>query len=133
MPTNPLAPTPALWARFGVVTQAAALSELPTPVLPAHERIVEAARELFCRNGIHATGIDRILAAASASKMTLYARFGSKDALLREVLDREGADWRAGFFAEVQAAGPNPLDQLHATAAALGTWFSGGRFSAALS
>lgn len=96
--------------------------------LPAHERIVEAARELFCRNGIHATGIDRILAAASASKMTLYARFGSKEALIREVLAREGADWREAFFAEIGRAGPDPLTQLGATAAALGHWFRGGRF-----
>jgi AcrR family transcriptional regulator len=101
---------------------------LPRPALPAHERIVEAARELFCRNGIHATGIDRILAAASASKMTLYARFGSKEALIREVLAREGADWRAAFFHEITRAGPDPWDQLRATAAALGQWFRGGRF-----
>ena len=89
---------------------------------------MEAARELFCRNGIHATGVDRILAAASASKMTLYARFGSKEALIREVLAREGADWRAAFFAEVRRAGPDPMEQLHATAAALGQWFHSGRF-----
>ncbi len=98
------------------------------PALPAHERIVDAARELFCRNGIHATGIDRILAAASASKMTLYARFGSKEALIREVLAREGADWRDAFFREVAQAGPDPIAQLGATAAALGHWFRGGRF-----
>ena len=75
--------------------------------LPPHQRIVAAARDLFCRDGIHATGIDRILAAAHASKMTLYARFGSKDALLREVLEQEGAEWRASFFAAVDA-GPRP-------------------------
>ena len=113
--------------RVIAVDQAAARPNART-VLPAHERIVEAARELFCRNGIHATGIDRILAAASASKMTLYARFGSKEALIREVLAREGADWRATFFAEVTQAGPEPIDRLRATASALGQWFQGGRF-----
>jgi AcrR family transcriptional regulator len=111
------------------VTPADALSETaPRLALPAHERIVEAARELFCRHGIHATGIDRVLAAASASKMTLYARFGSKEALIREVLAREGADWRMVFFTEMQRAGPDPLDQLGATATALGYWFRDGRF-----
>ena len=112
------------------VNPARALTELPKPppALPAHERIVSAARELFCRHGIHATGIDRILAAASASKMTLYARFGSKEALLREVLTREGADWRVAFFAAIDQAGPAPLDRLHAVAPALGQWFGGGRF-----
>ena len=96
--------------------------------LPAHERIVDAARDLFCRQGIHATGIDTILAAAGASKMTLYGRFGSKDALLREVLAREGADWRQAFFAAIAKAGPDPLAQLNSVAGALDQWYRGGRF-----
>ncbi len=95
---------------------------------PAHERIVDAARDLFCRQGIHATGIDRILAAAGASKMTLYGRFGSKEALLREVLSREGADWRRAFFGAVEAAGPDPLTKLRAPALAMEQWYQGGRF-----
>ncbi len=87
-----------------------------------------AARDLFCRNGIHATGIDTILAAAGASKMTLYGRFGSKEALLREVLAREGAEWRDAFFAAVTAAGHDPADRLSGIATALDQWYRGGRF-----
>jgi len=90
-----------------------------------HERIIQVARELFCRDGIHATGIDRILTEAGASKMTLYGRFGSKEALVREVLAREGAEWRETFFAQVEAAGPDPADCLQATVPALRTWFEG--------
>ncbi len=100
----------------------------PARPYPAHERIVQAARDLFCRNGIHATGIDTILAAAGASKMTLYGRFGSKEALLREVLAREGADWRNAFFDAVWGAGPDPAAQLAGVATALGHWYGGGRF-----
>ncbi len=95
---------------------------------PAGERIVAAARELFCRDGIHATGIDRILATAAASKMALYSRFGSKEALVREVLQREGAEWRASFFAEVMRAGPDPMSRLLGVVDALEAWFRGGRF-----
>ena len=96
--------------------------------LPPQQRIVAAARDLFCRDGIHATGIDRILAAANASKMTLYARFGSKDALLREVLEQEGAEWRATFFAALEA-GPPPMEGRIARAVpALGSMFHSGRF-----
>ncbi len=95
---------------------------------PPHERIVEVARDLFCRDGIHATGIDRILTEAGASKMTLYGRFGSKDALVREVLAREGAAWRETFFALVEEAGSDPADRLRATIPALRTWFEGARF-----
>ena len=94
----------------------------------AHERIIEAARDLFCRHGIHATGIDRILVVAGASKMALYGRFGSKEALIREVLAREGADWRAAFFAAVESGGSSPAEQLQAVAPALGRWFGHGRF-----
>ncbi len=93
-----------------------------------HERILRVAREMFCRDGIHATGIDRILALAAASKMTLYSHFGSKNGLLREVLVREGDDWRAAFFAAVAAATPageSPLPQL---VAGLGSLFHGGGF-----
>lgn len=96
--------------------------------VPPHERIIEVARDLFCRDGIHATGIDRILSEAGASKMTLYGRFGSKEALVREVLAREGADWRETFFALVEEAGPDPADRLRATIPALRAWFEGARF-----
>jgi AcrR family transcriptional regulator len=87
--------------------------------------VTPCARELFCRDGIHATGIDRILTEAGASKMTLYGRFGSEEALVREVLVREGAEWRETFFALVEAAGPDPADCLEATVPALRTWFEG--------
>ncbi len=108
---------------------AALTVELPHGLyaLPAHERILEAARDLFCRHGIHATGIDKILSAASASKMTLYSRFGSKDALLREVLLREGADWRNSFFSAVQGEG-DADGQLRGIVTAIGGWYRGGRF-----
>ncbi|SIQ09921.1 transcriptional regulator, TetR family [Acidiphilium rubrum] len=91
-------------------------------------RILDVARELFCRDGIHATGIDRILAEAGASKMTLYARYGSKDALLRAVLTEEGEDWRQRFFDRLDEAGTVPAARLRAIVPALGDWFSGGKF-----
>ena len=109
------------------VLQAKATGTAPARVAP-HDRILEVARELFCRDGIHATGIDRILAEANASKMTLYSRFGSKEALLREVLTREGEAQRQMIFAAMEQAGPDPSAQLHAVVAALRTWFESERF-----
>ncbi len=93
-----------------------------------HERILDVARDLFCRDGIHATGIDRILAAAGASKMTLYARFGSKEALVRAALREEGAAWRAAFFAAVAATADDPAERLRGIVPALAAWFHGRRF-----
>ena len=102
--------------------------DLPSNRLAPHDRILEVARELFCRDGIHATGIDRILAEASASKMTLYSRFGSKEALLREVLTREGAAQREVLFGVIDAAGPDAGARLLAVIPALRAWFESERF-----
>ena len=93
-----------------------------------HERILLVARELFCRDGIHATGIDRILAEAGASKMTLYGRFGSKEALVREVLRQEGEAWRRMFFRAVETCAPDDAGRLRGVVPALRTWFEGERF-----
>jgi len=100
----------------------------PVEAQAPHERLLAVACEMFCRDGVHATGIDRILATAGVSKMTLYAHFGSKDGLLREVLHREGAAWRAEFAACLDAAGTDAGTRLAAIPAALRTWFEGGRF-----
>jgi AcrR family transcriptional regulator len=94
---------------------------------PPHERIVATARVLFCRDGIHATGIDRILADAGASKMTLYARFGSKEGLVRAVLEQEGLEWRQHFFAAIATA-TEPRERLHRIVPALADWFRGESF-----
>lgn len=105
-----------------------ALNGLEIRQAAPHERILLVARELFCRDGIHATGIDRILAEAGASKMTLYGRFGSKEALVREVLAQEGEAWRQAFFSAVEAAAPDDAGRLHQVVPALRTWFEGERF-----
>ncbi|MBO0678902.1 TetR/AcrR family transcriptional regulator [Mycolicibacterium sp. S2-37] len=44
----------------------------------ARERILAAATELFYRDGINATGVERLASAASVSKRTLYQHFPSK-------------------------------------------------------
>ena len=89
---------------------------------PPHGRILAVARELFCRDGIHATGIDRILSLAGASKMTLYSRFGSKEGLVRVVLREEGQAWRERFFAALDAAAPTPAGRLAYAVLALEPW-----------
>lgn len=62
----------------------------------AGERIFQAARELFYRQGIRAVGVDAIAAAAGTTKMSLYRNFGSKDQLVAAVLreqDRLFWEW----------------------------------------
>jgi AcrR family transcriptional regulator len=48
----------------------------------ARARILDAARNLFYRQGINNTGIDRVIADAAVAKASLYSCFGSKEALV---------------------------------------------------
>lgn len=56
--------------------------------------ILDAARTEFARYGLAGARIDRIARTAQASKERLYAHFGDKETLFREVLAAEGT----GFF-----------------------------------
>lgn len=51
------------------------------------ERLLAAADELFYSEGVQTVGIDRIAKRAGASKKSLYAVFGSKEALILAYLD----------------------------------------------
>ncbi|MGV0849149.1 TetR/AcrR family transcriptional regulator [Mycolicibacterium phlei] len=53
----------------------------------ARERIVAAAADLFDRQGITATTMEQIAAAAPVSKRTLYAHFPAKDDLVVTYLE----------------------------------------------
>ncbi len=52
----------------------------------ARKRILDAAADLFYREGINATGVDRLATAAAVSKRTLYQHFPSKSAVVEEYL-----------------------------------------------
>jgi len=52
----------------------------------ARRRILDTATELFYREGINATGVERLAAEASVSKRTLYQHFPSKTAVVEEYL-----------------------------------------------
>ncbi|MGA8331766.1 MAG: helix-turn-helix domain-containing protein [Mycobacterium sp.] len=52
----------------------------------ARQRILDTAAELFYREGINATGVERLAAEASVSKRTLYQHFPSKAAVVEEYL-----------------------------------------------
>jgi AcrR family transcriptional regulator len=79
---------------------------------PARQRILDAASEMFYRDGIRAVGIDAIIARSGVAKMSLYRNFPSKDALVTAWLeDRNGFFWRRWNKAEARADDPrNQLD-----------------------
>lgn len=75
-------------------------------------RLVRAAQALFLRRGFRATGIDAILEAAGVAKMTLYNHFGSKDALIHEVLTQHDAEVRARYVEAINNAGKSPRQRI---------------------
>jgi AcrR family transcriptional regulator len=52
-------------------------------------RLLEAARELFVHDGYEATSLEDIAAAAEVTKGAVYHHFSSKQALFRDVYERE--------------------------------------------
>ena len=53
------------------------------------KRMLDAALELFSRDGYKATTTKAIASAASVNEVTLFRHFGSKEKLLLAVIDRE--------------------------------------------
>src|SRR3979490_2132574 len=74
----------------------------------ARGRLLGAATQLFCKNGITATGIDAIIHEAGTAKTTLYKLFGSKTNLVHAVLESEGKQWREWFIGAIEARGGEP-------------------------
>lgn len=71
--------------------------QVDVPTLPARERILATAYRLFYRDGIRATGIDKVIAEAGVTKVTFYRHFPSKDALILEFLDLRHRRWMDWF------------------------------------
>jgi AcrR family transcriptional regulator len=84
----------------------------------ARARILRAAHDLFYRDGIRATGIDRVIAAARVTKVTFYRHFPSKEDLIREFLEYRHERWMAWFVGALARHGGHPS----ALVAALQEW-----------
>jgi AcrR family transcriptional regulator len=93
-----------------------------TALTPAGRRVLDAAADLFYREGIHAVGVEAVAAAAGVTKKTLYDRFGSKDRLVAAYLRGRDARWRAWLTEDVAAHAHNPRGRLLRTFDALGEW-----------
>ena len=59
---------------------------MQTPTITPRERLISTATALFHEKGITAVGITEIIKEANIAKQSLYNMFGSKDALILEVL-----------------------------------------------
>ena len=74
-----------------------------TPTPTKRDLLMECARELFAKEGFHATGVDRILDRAGVAKMTLYRHYASKDALALAFLERRFAVFSRRWQSAVEA------------------------------
>jgi AcrR family transcriptional regulator len=85
--------------------------------LPARERLLRATAELVYANGIDATGVDALAAAAGVTKRTLYQHFRSKDELVGAALAAADGAVMASLRSAVQrrmAKGERPVEALFA-------------------
>jgi AcrR family transcriptional regulator len=88
------------------------------------DHLIDAALELFCRHGFHATGIDQILAEAGVAKMTLYKHFKSKDELILAALRRRDEKDRNWFMRAVERRAKSPKQRLLAVFDAIDDWLT---------
>ncbi len=73
---------------------------------PGGQRVLNAASELFYREGITGVGVAAIAEAAGVTKKTLYDSFGSKDALIAAYLQDRHDTWWAYLEDKLRTAGP---------------------------
>jgi len=71
----------------------------------ARDRLLAAASDLFYENGIQATGVDALIAAAGVAKATFYRHFPSKDDLVAAWLREPRTRWLDDVRLKVAASG----------------------------
>lgn len=86
----------------------------------ARDRILLTAHDLFYREGIRATGVDRVIAESGVAKVTFYRHFPSKNILIREFLEYRHLRWMAWFIDALQRHGGG----IKALSPALAEWFT---------
>jgi AcrR family transcriptional regulator len=80
------------------------MSVKATERVPARERILAAADELFYEEGVRSVGIDRVIERAGVAKASLYNTYGSKEELIRAYLDGRQVARRTRIERHVAAA-----------------------------
>ena len=80
--------------------------------LGPRDRILQAASDLFYRQGIRAVGVDAIIASARVAKASFYHHFQSKDDLVVAWLQSENARWLDRVAAETERRTEDPAERL---------------------
>ena len=102
--------------------------------IPARERILRTAYRLFYREGVRATGIDKVIAEARVTKVTFYRHFPSKDDLIKAFLERRHEIFADGFsqaikkYRSSQSAAQRASDPLAPVFLAVTDWLEDSTF-----
>ncbi|EMH4029211.1 TetR family transcriptional regulator [Klebsiella oxytoca] len=96
--------------------------------LPARQRILLTAHDLFYLEGIRATGIDRIIKESGVTKVTFYRHFPSKNDLITAFLAYRHQQWLAWFSKSLARHVSQTGGLLAALAPCLAEWFDDPRF-----
>lgn len=70
----------------------------------ATARVLDAAYEQFCRTGIRRSTMDDVARRAGISRITVYRRFSTKDALVEQVVRREFRRYFDRFLLDIRPA-----------------------------
>jgi len=97
-----------------------ALSESISGSTSAREKILFTAHDLFYRDGIRATGVDRLIAESKVTKTTFYRHFPSKNNLILEFLELRHQNWLTWFEERLDQHGGT----VQAIKPSLEEWFS---------
>ena len=76
------------------------------------ERLLDAARSVFARDGFRIASMDAIAATAKTTKATLYARFGSKESLYERTVQRDVDALLEHIFATYSNVSDLPVSEM---------------------
>jgi len=88
------------------------------------DRLLNAAYDLFSRDGVSQVGIDTILAKSDCAKASLYSNFKTKVELAIAFLDKREAVWTRGWLeSEIKCRAKTPEGRLLAIFDVFDGWF----------
>lgn len=91
--------------------------------LTPRARILTTAHDLFYRDGIRATGIDKVISESGVAKATFYRHFPSKNALVEAFLAYRHERWMTWFQEALQRHGSQAGGGLSPVLPTLREWF----------
>ncbi|MFJ7809786.1 TetR/AcrR family transcriptional regulator [Pseudomonas asiatica] len=91
------------------------------------ERLLKIGEDLIYRGGIGATGMDLLVKTSGVARKSIYRYFGTKEALVVEILKRRDRNWMRWFESEVNKA-DSPAEKLLRIFDVLCDWFTSENF-----